>query len=130
MNAERMVEFIQKYITNNFKNHTIIMDNGGAHKSNLVKEVVDESNNSLLYSVPYRPKTNAIESFFSQLKHYFDFKDKGVTFIKLKKALKKAMKMVKREHFANYMKYAYRSSNMRTMKKESTRRRKLKNYKI
>ena len=43
------------------------MDNGGAHKSNLVKETIINSKNKLLYSVPYRPKTNAIESWFNQL---------------------------------------------------------------
>ena len=80
MNAERMVDFTQKYITNKFTNNTIIMDNDGAHKSNLVKTAIQESNNSLLYSVPYRPKTNAIESFFSQLKYHFDFQNNKSNF--------------------------------------------------
>ena len=129
MNAERMVDFIHKYITDKFHSNTIIMDNGGAHKSNLVKEAVEQSNNSLLYSVPYRPKTNAIESFFSQLKHHFDFKENDVTFPKIKKSLKKAMRMIKREHFSNYMKYAYRLTNKIIVKNESTRRKPIKNYK-
>lgn len=34
------------------------------------KELIEKSNNNLLYSVPYHPETNAIEEFFSQLKHY------------------------------------------------------------
>lgn len=40
------------------------MDNGGSHKSSQVKSAISDSKNTLLYSVPYRPKTNAIESFF------------------------------------------------------------------
>lgn len=40
------------------------MDNGGSHKSKEIKNKIAESRNHLLYSVPYRPKTNAIESFF------------------------------------------------------------------
>ena len=46
------------------------MDNVGAHKSHLAKTAIKDSKNILLYSVPYRPKTNAIESFFSQLKYH------------------------------------------------------------
>ena len=85
MNSERMVDFIEKFVTNKFQNNTIIMDNGGAHKSHLVKTTIKDSKNILLYSVPYRPKTNAIESFFSQLKYHFDFRNKNVTFAILKK---------------------------------------------
>ena len=46
------------------------MDNGGAHKKECVKTTIQETNNKLLYLVPYRPKTNAIESWFSQFKHF------------------------------------------------------------
>lgn len=130
MNAERMIIFIHKYINGKFHNNTIIMDNGGAHKNNLVKKAIKESYNSLLYSVPYRPKTNAIESFFSQLKHHFDFRNQSVTFINLKKTLIKAMKMINKKHFSNYMNYAYRLSKLNIAKLESTRKRKLKSYKF
>ena len=37
----------------------------GEHKSSQVKSAISNSKNKLLYSVPYRPKTNAIENFFS-----------------------------------------------------------------
>jgi hypothetical protein len=36
----------------------------GSHKGKEVKQAVSYPKNTLLYSVPYRPKTNAIESFF------------------------------------------------------------------
>ena len=38
----------------------IIMDNGGSHKSKEIKDIVKKSKNILQYSVPYKPKTNAI----------------------------------------------------------------------
>ena len=58
--GERMRIFINKFIKNKFKNNLIIMDNGGAHKKECVKTTIQKTNNKLLYSVPYRPKTNAI----------------------------------------------------------------------
>ena len=33
MNSERMIQFIDKFINNKFKNCLIIMDNGGSHNS-------------------------------------------------------------------------------------------------
>lgn len=71
MTGIRMSEFINKFIQNKYKNHLINMDNGGAHRNDYVKDAIHKSNNKLLYSVPYRPKTNANESWFSQFKHYF-----------------------------------------------------------
>ena len=46
------------------------MDNAVIHRSKIIRQIIAESNNKLLYSVPYHPETNAIEEFFSQLKHY------------------------------------------------------------
>ena len=53
-----------------YKNYLIIMDNVVIHRSKIIRQIIEESNNDLLYSVPYHPETNAIEEFFSQLKHY------------------------------------------------------------
>ncbi len=85
MTGNRMSDFIKKFIKNKYKNNLIIMDNGGAHKKECVKETIEETNNSLLYSVPYRPKTNAIESWFSQFKHYFKHHETGISFPQSKK---------------------------------------------
>ena len=46
------------------------MDNAVIHKSKIIKETIESSQNKLLYSVPYHPETNAIEEYFNQLKHY------------------------------------------------------------
>lgn len=72
------------------------MDNGGAHKKDCVKVTIQETNNSLLYSVLYRPKTNAIESWFSQFKHYFKHDETGITFPNLKKSVRKAIRKIYR----------------------------------
>ena len=89
MTSDRMVNFINKYIKGKYKNNLIIMDNGGAHKSKNIKECVSESDNTLLYSVPYRPKTNAIESWFNQFKHYFRLSNNSaITYNELKEKVK------------------------------------------
>ena len=41
----------------------------------------------LIFSVSYRPKTNAIENYFSQLKHYFGYEIDKFDFENLKKSL-------------------------------------------
>ena len=42
------------------------MDNAVIHRSKQIRELIEQTDNS----VPYHPETNAIEEFFSQLKHY------------------------------------------------------------
>jgi len=39
------------------------MDNAVIHRSKQIREVIENTNNNLLYSVPYHPETNAIEEF-------------------------------------------------------------------
>ena len=130
MTGDRMSYFINKFIKNKYKNYLIIMDNGGAHKKEGVKETIQETNNHLLYSVPYRPKTNAIESWFSQFKHYFKHGKTGISFQELTKAVKKAIQKIQKESYLNYMKYAYKEKEVRKfIEKTSTRRRVLKKYK-
>ena len=84
------------------------MDNGGPHKSILVKDKIAESKNVLQYSVPYRPKTNAIESFFNQFKYYYKLDDISISFDQLKRNVRKSLNMISNQNFMNYMKYAYK----------------------
>ena len=70
-NKERLVEFMEKFIFNKYKNYLIVLDNAGSHKNNYVQDAIINSGNKLsyLFSVPYTPKTNPIEMAFNQLKH-------------------------------------------------------------
>ena len=132
MTGKRMVEFINEFILNKFKNNLIIMDNAGSHKNNIVKESILKTKNTLHYSVPYRPKTNAIETWFSQFKHYFIHQQKKkISYNDLKKIIKITIKKIKKESYSNIMKYAYKNKKIRKLETTSisTRRRKLKNYK-
>lgn len=130
MNGERMVQFIDDFIIRKYEKHLIIMDNGGAHKNIKVKNKIIESKNKLLFSVPYRPKTNAIESWFSQFKYYFQLPNSAITYNQLKHHVSKSIRLIPRSSYVNYMRYAYKDKSIRKYtEKKSTRRKKLKVYK-
>ena len=70
MKTADILEFYDEFIHTKYKNYLVIMDNAVIHKSKIIRETIENDNNYLLYSVPYHHKTNSIEEFFSQLKHY------------------------------------------------------------
>ena len=43
INADRMVEFLEKHITNEFKNKIIILDNASSHRNPKVKEIIKKT---------------------------------------------------------------------------------------
>ena len=61
------MEFLQKFITEKYKNKIIILDNSSAHKNDTIRDLVNK-HNKLLYSVPYQHFSNAIENYFSMFK--------------------------------------------------------------
>ena len=107
MTKERLVDFIKYFIFNKYKNHLIILDNAGSHKNNFVKNTIIESNNNYLFSVPYTPKTNAIENMFNQLKYYLKLNKKVLKFNEIKLEIKKAFTKITKQHYKNYFFYAY-----------------------
>jgi len=84
-----------------------LYENGGSHKSKEIAKYIEKTGKKLQYSVRYRPRTNAIENYFNQLKHYFGYEIDKLTYIGLKKAVIKAMKKIKKINYLNYMKYSY-----------------------
>ena len=81
-----MITFLESHINSKFRNKLIIMDNAPSHRSRMVKEFLLKKNNTLLYSVPYKPKTNCIENWFNQFKHYLKLSD-FITFDELNQAV-------------------------------------------
>jgi len=96
MTKEKIVEFLEEFVFDKYKNHLIILDNAGSHRNNYVKDAITESDNNYLFSVPYTPKTNVVEMFFNQIKHYLKLNKKVLRFDELKKEVKKAIKKVKK----------------------------------
>ena len=82
------------------------------------------------FSVPYRPKTNAVESWFNQFKHYFKLDSSHLSFDSLKTHISNVILGISQKHYLAYIKYAYESKNVRKyISKKSTRRKDIKNYK-
>ena len=107
---ERFVDFLQNSIFETYKNHLIVLDNARAHNNNLVKQAITKSGNKYLFTVPYTPKTNAIEMWFNQIKHTLKLNKKVLKFNELKEEVKKSIKNVKKINYKNYFEYAYKKN--------------------
>ena len=123
---ERFVDFLQNYIFQKYKNYLLVLDNARAHNNNLVKQEIIDSDNKYLFTVPYTPKTNAIEMWFNQIKHSLKLNKKVLKFNELKLEVKKSIRKVKKNNYENYFEYAYNKKN-KTIRLRNTR--KIKNYK-
>ena len=123
IDSERLVEFLDTYITNKFKNKVIVLDNASSHRNENVKHTIMK-NNKLLYSVPYQHYTNAIEMFFSMLKSKLQ-KKSGLLHSELHNNIKEVIKTIPKSFYTNILKGTYNRSNY--MKKKVVR--KYKNYK-
>ena len=123
---ERFVDFLQNYIFQKYKNYLLVLDNARAHNNNLVKQEIIDSDNKYLFTVPYTPKTNAIEMWFNQIKHSLKLNNKVLKFNELKLEVKKSIRKVKKNNYGNYFEYAYNKKN-KTIRLRNTR--KIKNYK-
>ena len=120
VNAERLVEFIRKFINGHYTGYTVVMDNAMFHKSNTVKDAVKEGGNEVLYSVPYYPRSNPIEQFFSQMKHYIK-KESPILFDDIKRVVVSSIEKVKPKNYENYFLHAFRAEWLK-----KTRRQKMK----
>lgn len=80
----------------------------------------------------YTPETNSpIENWFNQLKHYLKLNKKVLKYEELKEEIKKVINNIKKENYKNYFINAYNKDAYKNyIKKDSTLKRKLKNYKI
>ena len=123
IDSERLVAFLDTFITNKYKNKVIVLDNASSHRNENVKQTIMKNNN-LLYSVPYQHYTNAIEMFFSMLKSKLQ-KKSGLLHTELNNNIKEAIKTIPKSYYKNILKGTYNRSNY--MNKKIVR--KYKNYK-
>jgi len=105
VNAERFEEFIEA-IASKYRNKLFVLDNAQIHKRPRVKEILKDTGNSVVYTLPYSPRLNPIEQFFNQLKHYMKL-EKAMTLPKLKESVKNSLEHIKPIHYSNYFAYAY-----------------------
>jgi transposase len=105
INTDRLIEFLEKHITEKYKNKLIILDNASSHRNQRIKDLVNKYNN-ILYAVPYQHFTNSIENYFSMLKSRLQKLD-GLTHIKLKENITKVISEIPKEKYKNIFKGAY-----------------------
>ena len=105
INTERLVAFLEKFITEKYKNKLIILDNASAHKNDTIRDLVNK-HNKLLYSVPYQHFSNAIENYFSMLKSKLQ-KFSGLKYESLKENIVKAIDIIPQEYYKNILEGAY-----------------------
>jgi transposase len=127
---ERMIEFFEKHIFGKYKNHLIILDNARSHHNDIIKEAILKSGNQYLFSIPYTPKTNAIEQYFNQLKYYLKKYRNLNNFQQLKHNVIMSLDKIKSKNYENYFNDAYsRKDGLEYRRKTSTRKCKPKKYK-
>jgi transposase len=126
VDGNRFQEFIGE-IARKYKNKLFILDNAQIHKTQTIKDLVRDTGNEILYTLPYSPRLNPIEQFFNQMKFYMKIR-KAMTLEKLKESVKDAIDKVKTENYQNYFLYAYDRKQLER-KEISTKHRTLKLYK-
>jgi len=125
-----MIEFFEKHIFGKYKNHLIILDNARSHHNDIIKEAILKSGNQYLFSIPYTPKTNAIEQYFNQLKYYLKKYRNVNNFQQLKHNVIMSLDKIKSKNYENYFNDAYsRKDGLEYRRKTSTRKCKPKKYK-
>jgi transposase len=128
VNSERLTAFIAEHITPHYEGNIVIMDNAGFHKTQDVKQEIQKKN-EFIYTIPYYPRSNPIENFFSQLKHYIK-KESPISYSDINKVIEKSLKQIKEKNYRNYFLYAFdKDSVKKRYVKNSTLKRKIKVYK-
>jgi transposase len=105
INTDRLIDFLEKFVTGKYKNKLIILDNASAHRNQRIKELIGKDNN-VLYSVPYQHFTNSIENYFSMLKSRLQKLD-GLTHLELKRNITETIRKIPKEKYVNIFKGAY-----------------------
>lgn len=125
INTERLVEFLEKFITEKYKNKLIILDNASAHKNDIIRNLINK-HNKLMYSVPYQHFSNSIENYFSMLKSKLH-KMNGLKYDNLKENIIKAINIIPQEYYKNILDGAYNRKE-KYIEKNKTRKNSQKMY--
>jgi transposase len=105
INTDRLIDFLEHNITSKLKDKLIILDNASAHRNERIRKLVN-TNNNILYAVPYQHFTNSIENYFSMLKSRLQKLD-GLKYENLKENIQKVISEIPNEKYKNIFKGAY-----------------------
>ena len=129
INTDRLVEFLEKHITNKYKNKLIILDNASSHRHQRIKDLIGKDN-TILYAVPYQHFTNSIENYFSMLKsrlYKVSEEGEGQKHEKLQENITKVISTIPKEKYENIFKGAYNRPE-KYIKITKTKKRRPKEY--
>ena len=124
IDTEKLIIFLEKFITNKYKNKVIILDNASSHRNEKIKQLINK-NNKILYSIPYQHYTNSIEQFFSKLKSGLQ-KKKGLKYEELKRNIIEVIKDIPIIFYYKILKGSYDRKKIYSKKK--LHKRKYKTY--
>lgn len=127
MDSDRLIDFLDEYVTSKYRNKLIILDNASCHRNERVKEVVNRDNH-LLYSVPYQHFTNAIENYFSVFKSKLQKLD-GLTYEEIKANIRSAIRSISKTTYKNILSGSYERDDLYVKKSRKKSNRKYKTYK-
>ena len=99
-NKEDFLFFIKK-VMKKIKNKYLLLDNASIHHAKIVKKCVSETNNKLLFNVPYSPEFNPIEKNFSKVKTIVRYKNNNNNEQKLLKNINSAFKKITKTNLNN-----------------------------
>ena len=127
INTGRLVDFLEKFIIEKYKDKLIILDNASAHKNDIIRNVINKHNN-ILYSVPYQHFSNAIENYFSMLKSRLQKYIGGLKYTNLKENIADAIERIPKEYYKNIIEGAYNRKDKYNNPKNKTRKNPKKMY--
>jgi len=101
-NTDSYKEFITQ-LSLKFSNKKFLMDNVSFHKSSIIKNIIENSSNEILFIPPYSPELNPIEEVFSLLKRKIINSDSNTILSKIKNSIIS----LKNTNFENYYKHSF-----------------------
>lgn len=115
MSGERMREFLDKILKSK-KGYLVVMDNATTHGTRDVRNIISDTGNKLLHTVPYSPELNAIEEFFNQFKYHIR-RVKPADLGELKSAIEGSLGEIKKRGCCkNFFIHAYNHEQIRVRK--------------
>jgi len=100
-NAETFKNFIINLMNKITNGMYLLLDNARIHHSRIVKDYTEQTENKLLYSVPYSPDYNPIENIFSIIKNEIRKKNFTTSKAKLDILIKNSINKITETHLTN-----------------------------
>ena len=104
-NSHKFKTFLADKVLPKINNSFLLMDNVKFHHSQIVKDLVANTTNKIIYNIPYNPETNPIEFVFSSIKKFVRDK-KFISNDTLSNLIKRSLKLVTPNKLKNIFKHS------------------------